>query len=247
MKNKFLLPILLLLFFSNINAQDQRWQAGSIFNVEKMSIDYTLTNYFDEENQDLTSIHASVGLRLERKWKENWVIQSGLSFSKMKFNPQMYLPFSYGTTFEIDTGDEILLDPLLDQHEVNIFSIPLGIKYNFAPNKRWQPFLSFSINPSFKYQETEIYKEGFDSFNRERKTVHADDPGIDLFNIGFDLEAGIQFKINSFFKVVLAPGIRIKEYRNENEKFKRNRDFLYQSQWLSWTQKKLGVGFLAAF
>ncbi len=247
MKSKFFLPIFLSLFLSSIHAQNNSWQGGSFFSVEQMRLNYTLTDNFDEASSNPVSIHASIGFRLERKWKERWLIQSGIGFSKMKFNPEMYLPWSYGTVFKIGESEEILFSPILHQQEINVFSIPLGLKYNFAPNRKWQPFLSLAVNSSIKYHEKEIYQEGFDDFNGERKTLPVKDPGIDLFNVGFDLETGIQFQVNSFFKIVLAPGIRIAEYRNENEKFKKNGEFLYQKEWLSWTQKKIGVGFLASF
>jgi len=247
MKNKFLLPIFLFLFLSNINAQDRLWQGGIFFSIDQMSMDYTLTENFIEGSTSPSSTHASVGVRLERKCSKRWIIQSGLSVSKMNFNSGMYLPWAYGTTFKFDQTEETLLGPVLHQHEMSVLSIPLGIKYNFAPNKKWQPYLSLGINSSVKYRETEIYKETFFLISEEeQKTLHIKDPGIQLFNLGLDVEAGIQFQINSLFKVVLAPGIRVVEYRNENEKFKRNGDFLYQKQWLNWTQKKLSIGLLVA-
>ena len=188
----------------------------------------------------------SIGLQAEWMFSKKFSVYSGLTYQQKNFFPRLGLGGPYGPVIDPTGTLNSILSPYLKQHQFQLLSIPVGLKFQPWSFKRINPFVSLGVDASFRFSESEIYQdiweneEWFKEFKKEDIAIK--DNEFAYFGTTINLGIGLSIKITERFSLLLNHQMSLVEFRAANEKFKKNGSMLFEASVLTISQISFGVG-----
>lgn len=214
MKKATLILTAILLTGSTVFGQTDDFFIGTAVSVHNEIYLERASDGFEIYEKNTSAQHLSVGVRMQKKLKDDWGLNFGLNY----LNRQYETIVSYNHCYFSDGLCDQMLR-YLDKYGYKTIEIPLGINKYLVTKEKWEFY--FNVNAVTAYDVHSFYDPCF----QETETITQN--RINFSSSSLTSSAGLTYNLTNKLKINFEPFIRLIHLQRIDSVLRHN----YENKW----------------